>query len=334
MKSQLITGLAAAGAAFALMSTSEATAQEPEPERINRAIELLEQGQPVYYTTVRGGAGYDEGREMAETSADYITYEMEHGALDFTALRDFMRGLVDAGPTRTGHRTPTVIATLPIVGDDPESMRANFWVAQQALATGIHGILLVMAEDPDAVEILVEALRYPFAEGADADMAHRGSGSHVFASEIWGLDPLDYLRVADTWPLNPDGEIMLGLKIENPRGTENAEALAAVPGVGFVEWGPGDQSFYRLGRPVTERVAREDDGRTYYMDGSNDHEPEMVETRARVLAAAKDAGVMFLNSCPEDDVVNQIEEGTMICTGGDTPAAEIGREHTGRPQPW
>src|SRR5690606_29437433 len=68
-------------------------------KRINRAIELLEQGQPVYYTTVRGGAGYDQGRIYAATQADYITYEMEHGALDFQALREFMRGLVEAGPT-------------------------------------------------------------------------------------------------------------------------------------------------------------------------------------------------------------------------------------------
>jgi 4-hydroxy-2-oxoheptanedioate aldolase len=344
MRKHLILGAALAGLAVApalagtgmpVAGMNTAAAQEaPSAQRINRAIELLEQGQPVYYTTVRGGAGYDEGREMAATQADYITYEMEHGALDFTALRNFMRGLVDAGPTRTGHRTPAVIATLPVVGDNPDSMRANFWVAQQAMAAGVHGILLVMAENPEAIEIFVEAMRYPFAEGANPQEAHRGSGSHIFASEIWGVEPLEYLRLADTWPLNPDGEVMLGLKIENPRGTENAEALAAVPGIAFVEWGPGDQSFYLLGRPVSERVARDERGRTYYRDGSNEHEPSMVATRSRVLQAAQAAGVYFLNACPEDDVINQIEEGTMICTGGETRAAEIGRAHTNRQGPW
>ena len=60
-------------------------------------------------------------QEARQTPADYINYEMEHGAFDMKELRDFMRGLVDAGPTRTGHRTPAVIVTLPILGKDPAS---------------------------------------------------------------------------------------------------------------------------------------------------------------------------------------------------------------------
>jgi hypothetical protein len=31
---------------------------------------------------------------------------MEHGAFDMAALRQFMRGLVDGGPSSAGHRTP------------------------------------------------------------------------------------------------------------------------------------------------------------------------------------------------------------------------------------
>ena len=50
---------------------------------------------------------------MARTWADYINYEMEHGSYDVTALRKFMQGLADGGPTPSGHRTPAVICTLP-----------------------------------------------------------------------------------------------------------------------------------------------------------------------------------------------------------------------------
>lgn len=326
---------AQSGAETAMAAATATAAQAPAPSRINRVIELWEQGQPVYYTTVRGGAGYEDGRRMAATQADYITYEMEHGTLDFAALREFMRGLVDAGPTRTGHRTPAVVATLPVLGDDPVSMRANAWVVQQALAAGVHGILLCMAEDPEAIGIFVEAARYPFAPGADQSAAHRGSGSQSFAAQIWGVEPMEYLRVADTWPLNPEGEVILGLKIENPRGTANAEAMTAIPGIAFVEWGPGDQTFYLLGRPTTSRTAQDAQGRTYYLTGSNrELDPSLVQTRARVLAAARANNVMFLNSCPEDDVIRQLDEGVMICTGGDTRSAEIGRAHTNRPQPW
>ena len=92
-------------------------------KRVNRIIDMWLKGQPVYYTQISGG-GYDQGQELAATKADYITYEMEHGPLDFKELRDFMRGLVDAGPTRTGHKTPAVIVTLPISGTT-DALRAN-----------------------------------------------------------------------------------------------------------------------------------------------------------------------------------------------------------------
>src|SRR5262245_38834831 len=123
-------------------------AQPPKPKRINKAIDLLSQGQPIYYTGAPGGAGYEEGKRLAQTWADYINYEMEHGQLDFTALKGFMRGLIDGGPTKSGHRTPAVIATLPVLGVSKAHMEANFWVVQQALLCGIHGILLCHARDP------------------------------------------------------------------------------------------------------------------------------------------------------------------------------------------
>jgi 4-hydroxy-2-oxoheptanedioate aldolase len=88
-----------------------------EPTRINRAIELLGRGQPLYYQHITGG-GYDEGLSLAGTEADYITYDLEHSPFDVTELREFMRGLVDAGPTASGHRTPAVVVTLPILGRD------------------------------------------------------------------------------------------------------------------------------------------------------------------------------------------------------------------------
>ena len=84
---------------LSILFSFAATAAGPyQPKRINKAIELLEQGQPVYYTTTSGG-GYEDGRRMAGTWGDYINYEMEHGAFDISALRGFMKGLVDAGPT-------------------------------------------------------------------------------------------------------------------------------------------------------------------------------------------------------------------------------------------
>jgi 4-hydroxy-2-oxoheptanedioate aldolase len=295
----------------------------PKPKRINRAIELLEAGQPIYYTGGRGG--YEEGKKMAATKADYINYEMEHGAFDMKELRDFMRGLVDAGPTRTGHRTPAVIVTLPILGKDAAAMRANYWVAQQVMAAGVHGILLCHAENPEAIKIFVESLRYPFAEKHPGlDTGIRGNGSQGFASQIWGLSPNEYMLKADVWPLNKNGEVMLGLKIETPMAAENAEKSTRVPGIAFAEWGPGDQSFFLVGPPTGS-------GRGA---GARESHPAMQKVRSRVFKAAKDAKLYFLNSCNEENVIDMIKEGVMICTSGDTPAAEKGRQFSKRQGPW
>ena len=85
------------------------------PKRINKAIELLEAGQPVYYFQFPGG-GYDEGKELAQTWADAIGYNVEQAPFSALQFKAFMQGLIDGGPTRSGHRTPAVIVTLPVGG--------------------------------------------------------------------------------------------------------------------------------------------------------------------------------------------------------------------------
>ena len=77
-------------------------------ERINRAIELLAQDQAIYYTGGHSGhvLSRAQGREDAHTWADYINVGMEHGAFDMTGLAEYMAGLAEAGPTRSGHPHP------------------------------------------------------------------------------------------------------------------------------------------------------------------------------------------------------------------------------------
>ncbi len=256
-----------------------------------------------------------EGQQLASTTSDYINYEMEHGAFDMGDLRDFMQGLADAGPTASGHRTPAVIVTLPVLGLDEASMRANYWVIHQVLAAGVHGILLCHARESEAAEVLIEASRYPFAPATDGiGEGLRGSGSQDFASHIWGVSQNEYLQKADPWPLNPDGELLFGVKIEDRHALENAEATTAVPGIAFAEWGPGDMGFSLIGlsQPGTQQL------------------PEMQAARERVFQATRDNGIFMLNACNDNNVAEMIEEGVMICTGGQ----EVGRALTNRQMPW
>ena len=299
----------------AALGGRQVSAQSYEPTRISKAVELLEQDQPIYYTQVNGG-GYDEGKRLAQTWADYITYNMEHSPFNMADLRAFMQGLVDGGPTKSGHRTPTVIAVLPLGGINETVMWSNYWMVEQVLGSGVHGVLLAHARSPEVVRILVQAARYPHApetEGIGEGL--RGSGGQGFAARIWGVTPQEYQRLADPWPLNPDGELLIGLKIEDRHALENAEATTSVPGVGFAEWGPGDMRMsFDVGRGGMPRV--------------------LVEARARVLAATRGAGIAFLNQVNAEDIEAMIDEGVRIGANPGAEVADQGRRYTKRQMPW
>lgn len=287
-------------------------------KRINRAIELLEQGQPIYYTGT-GEPTYEGGIKAAQTWADYIIFEMEHEMYNIAALDEFMNGLAAGGPARSGHRMPAVLVTLPTDGTDESVIRANAWMIKQVLARGIHGILLCHAETPGAVKAMVESARYPFhtiGVGEGLDTGRRGNGGQSNAASIWGISVEEYFERADVWPLNPQGELMLGLKIENRRALTNAEANASVPGIAFAEWGPGDMAF-SFG----------------YRDRLSPFPEELQRARTRVVSACKAANIAFLDGVTPENIIDKIEEGVSVCSGSEE-SAEIGRVHTNRKMPW
>ena len=249
--------------------------------RVNRLIELLEQGQPTFGARVPV-LTHEAGVAAAHTPYDYLIVEFEHEPFDMGGLRAFMRGLVDGGPTRSGHRTPPVVVTLPVTGVSSDMVRANAWQLAHVLAAGVHGIILCHTEEPAAAQALVEYVRYPFnTPGADAGrVGRRGGGGQGTAAAIWGLPTVEYMAKADPWPLNPQGELLLAVKIENARGLANCGRILAVPGIGMAEWGPGD-----MGMSLAERYVREG----YAPDPDFAHDPPygaaMRESLQRVRAA-------------------------------------------------
>ena len=178
---RIVLALALIGALSTLLSAQGGDPNYGKPKRINKMLELLAAGQPVYDVGVTGG-GYEEGKKLSQTTNDMILYEMEHGPFDPRRLREFMQGLIDGGPTKSGHRTPTVLVTLPFLGLDGPSVRANTWVIEQILTAGVHGLMLCHARNADAVKAFVQASRYPFdrteLKGVDRVIGEglRGSG--------------------------------------------------------------------------------------------------------------------------------------------------------------
>jgi len=317
-------------------------------KRINRCVELLEQDQAIYYDGPHSGHVLTEaqGRIDAMTWADYMNVGMEHGAFDMAGLADYMRGMVEAGPTRSGHRTPAVIVEAPVNGIDAAQVRYNAWQFRQILGRGAHGILLCQAESADAVRAFVESCRYPHNTlgvdpnipsplarmqgatrakdgGTDADgrkllgIGMRGRGSETTAAPVWGLPVEDYMDRCDPWPLNPRGELLLGVKLESPEGVANCDEIIAVPGLGFAEIGPGDLSL-SLGYRTIPREP---------------YPKEMQIARDRILAACRRHGVAFLQSCTEDNIIARIEEGVRVVAGHSEAAAVKGRAHQRRTMP-
>ena len=286
--------------------------------RINRAVELLSNRQPLYYVGPHTGhiLTYEQGKADAGTWADYINVGMEHGAFNLAGLDDYLRGMVEAGPTRSGHRTPAIIVEAPVEGTSRDIVRFNAWQFRQILARGVHGILLCQAELPEAVQAFVESCRYSvnrIGVGSGLGDGTRGVGSEVGAAHIWGIDYDTYLAKADPWPLNPEGELMLGIKLESKAAIPHIEELLAVPGIAFAEMGPGDMSismgYRKLPQPWPEALK---------------------EINDRVRSACLANGVAFHETLPTDDIKPHIDKGALLFTGWSEDLAKTGRAYTKR----
>ena len=124
---------------------------------------------------------------------------------------------------------------------------------------------------------------------------------------------------ADVWPLNPDGDLMLGVKIEDRHGLELTEEMLSTPGIAFAEHGPRDMGF------------------SYgHLEGRADPPmpPEVDAAGQRVLAACKVNDLQFLDNVLADNVKWKLEMGVTIGAGSVQEAAEVGRKLSGRKMPW
>jgi 4-hydroxy-2-oxoheptanedioate aldolase len=257
---------------------------------------------------------------------------MEHNALDFMQLREFMRGLKDGGPTRSGHVTPAVFVETCIIALDEAYMRANSWVIEQLLDCGIHGIHMCHARDTGAVRVATQmACRFPFDRPGVPKLPLQGlrGSSPGYAAQMWGMPLNKYLHLADLWPLNPRGEIIFGIKIEDTYCDRTVAETMKLPGIAMAEWGPGDHSYWLYGLEA------------YPEDGpavrNLEDRPEMMAVRQQVLDLCKQHKVMFLNAGnnnPDSSTytIKQIREGAMVIES-DEASAVAGREFSKRKMP-
>jgi 4-hydroxy-2-oxoheptanedioate aldolase len=176
------------------------------------------------------------------------------------------------------------------------------------------------------VKAFVATTRFPFQTlGRDVIREGlRGAGGQATPAAIWGVDPVEYVKIADPWPLNPDGELLLGLKIEDRHCLPFADDIAAVPGIGFAEWGPGDMGM-SFGNPDAHDPPYPD-----YMNNARD----------TVKNALDKAGVAFYSGWRDDNMTTEETIEFLINTVGvrmmgapNREFADYGRKLTGRTMP-
>jgi 4-hydroxy-2-oxoheptanedioate aldolase len=234
-----------------------------ETPRLNGIIRALEQGQPAL--TCFSPAEVDAAVAMGASKYDGVVFEMEHSPWDGRALRDSLQFLLNRRQIATsGSIAPAV---TPMVRIPTNGIEKGQWHAKQALDMGCYGIVFPHISTVEEAYNAVAACRYPRLKSAEryepAGIRGDGPGSAV---RYWGLTQPEYYARADVWPLDPKGEVLVVLQIEDMKGVENLDAmLKQVPGIGAILIGEGDLG-QELGFP-----------RQY-------EHPKLLEQLARVVA--------------------------------------------------
>lgn len=253
--------------------------------KLNRIIELLETGQTVFGTFASTG-NVDDTVSCQALGYDFIIYEMEHSGFDFPNLRTAMQFLARPQTTQSS-LTP---ATVPIVRIPAKASEPNQWIIKQALDHGNYGLVLPHLSTVAQAKSAVAACRYA---NPNAPAGQRGWGPFA-ASRYWGISLEEYTRVADVWPLNPDGELFLMPLVESLEGVRNlAEILANVKGISAIQFGAGDLSA-ELGYP-----------------GQMAH-PKVEECLVQVKQVCADAGIPCAVIATENDVAKRLDQGFEI----------------------
>jgi 4-hydroxy-2-oxoheptanedioate aldolase len=205
--------------------------------RFNGFIDVLERQEFAFGSFVRCG-DKRMAADIGDSSFDFALIDMEHEGMDLPDLGDTMQWLISRRQAaRGGLLTPTPLVRVPI-----NPWEGNHWVIQQVLDYGAFGIVAPRIGTAAAAEAVVTSARY--AQGKDSayplPAGHRGVWNEL-AGRYWGVrDFPDYLAKADVWPLNPDGELLVVVMIEDARGVGNIEEILQVPGVGAVYTGDAD----------------------------------------------------------------------------------------------
>ncbi len=233
--------------------------------RLNGVIAALEKGHAF---TCFSSPDVESAVSLSTSPYDGVVYEMEHNPWDIRALKDSLQYMLNRKQlVQGGTLTP---ACTPLVRIPPNGGELNQHFAKQALDLGVYGIVWPHISTVEQAYNAVAACRYPRLSTAPLyEPAGLRGDAPGTAARYWGLTNQEYYTKADVWPLNPQGEVLTILMIEDTLAIKNLpDILKNVPGIGVILIGEGDLT-QELGVP-----------RQY------DH-PSAVEAMAQVVATCK-----------------------------------------------
>ena len=142
-------------------------------------------------------------RIAASAGIDFIVYDMEHSGFGMESIRSL---IAESRFSR--------LATLVRVP------AAQYYLIAPVLDVGAGGIIAPMIETADDARRVVDSCKYPPA-------GRRGAAFGVAHDDFLGGDVLSKLTAAND-------ATVCSVIIETARGVENAEQIAAVPGIDLV----------------------------------------------------------------------------------------------------
>jgi 4-hydroxy-2-oxoheptanedioate aldolase len=175
--------------------------------RSNPVKQTLKAGKPSFGTWLSLGDLFAT-RVLARIGFDWLTLDLEHGAIDWSQAAMVFAAIADAGGVP--------LARVP---------KGNHDYIKRTLDAGAWGIVVPMVDTVEQAKIAIDAAKYP-------PQGNRSVGGGMHALNF-GATSGDYYRRAND-------EIMVILQTESPTGVVNAEAIYSLPGVDAIFVGPVD----------------------------------------------------------------------------------------------
>jgi 4-hydroxy-2-oxoheptanedioate aldolase len=175
----------------------------------NIARERLEEGGLALGVGIRLVRSVEIAGAMAAAGYDWLFLDMEHGTMSLEACAQIAVAALDAGIAP--------IARVP---------NGEYAIATRALDNGVLGIVVPHVDTAAEAREIVDRLKYP-------PQGHRSMG---------GIGPHHALRQASSREaaLALNAANLTVVMLETPAAIENAEAIAAVPGIDVLLMGTND----------------------------------------------------------------------------------------------